>query len=556
MAEQNQQSIDAVDETVLDSPGVETPIVPEASPVLGPSTPENQIMTQEALDEQTQAQKTAEEARKARLARARAEIASRTRQGIRASEPSSEELLDELDRQEALEAQQAQLAEQQKLAEQQDLNSRIEQRKANIARAARHGLTLDRDEELDPLIERRDQEEIAFEDQIQQEQEDTALRILEAQTPDEAEIEAAAAPIRKQKANQLVEQKQQAFEKQEEQKIKQSADTRLAELDQRIEALRSDELDPQRFWNNMSLGGKIVAALSMFLGGYAAGMTGGRNSALEIIQGAVDKDLDAQKQQRKLELDEIEAKREEYYRMMNNKLEEQKQKTQNELTQMRIQDLQSQIVARQEKAMLAKQQLAESKARQDMLNSSGITEKTIPLLDEKQRERLVRKKDGTYSMAFSKEAATELRKFKNDVEPAQDAIKRAIMLSKQGTRFSLEDRAKLATEMQGIIGNLRLSFLGPGAMTEQEYTRLRDTLGNPNKLFALPSVERKKLETVFNKLNSDLKSRYENAGIRPPVSKREKLIEKQIKMGRQRADVESTIDSLIESGKLSQDFAL
>lgn len=65
-------------------------------------------------------------------------------------------------------------------------------------------------------------------------------------------------------------------------KIKASTDE-LAAIDTRI--------DPQRFWANKGTGEKVTAAIAVFLGG----LPGGPNRALEILDGAVQRDIMAQK---------------------------------------------------------------------------------------------------------------------------------------------------------------------------------------------------------------------------------------------------------------------
>lgn len=55
-------------------------------------------------------------------------------------------------------------------------------------------------------------------------------------------------------------------------------------------------IDPHRYMNSLSTGGKIAAAVSLLFGGIAGGMNGsGGNVALDIIKRNVDRDVEAQK---------------------------------------------------------------------------------------------------------------------------------------------------------------------------------------------------------------------------------------------------------------------
>jgi hypothetical protein len=73
----------------------------------------------------------------------------------------------------------------------------------------------------------------------------------------------------------------------------------LATRLQRQEALYNDmvnaKIDPNRYWHNQSTGGKVSAAIGLILGGIGAGLTKGPNYALEVINKAIDRDMEAQK---------------------------------------------------------------------------------------------------------------------------------------------------------------------------------------------------------------------------------------------------------------------
>jgi hypothetical protein len=60
-------------------------------------------------------------------------------------------------------------------------------------------------------------------------------------------------------------------------------------------SVREGAVKPGQYWENLGTGNKILAAISIGLGGFAAGMTGGRNVALDIIQKTIDNDIEAQK---------------------------------------------------------------------------------------------------------------------------------------------------------------------------------------------------------------------------------------------------------------------
>lgn len=102
--------------------------------------------------------------------------------------------------------------------------------------------------------------------------------------------------------SQLGEQNAKVYETQENQiQTAQAAyDKRHQELTAETEKLYSDTLnqkvDPNHFWASMSTGNRIIAAISLALGGIGGGLTGkGGNVALDIINKAIDRDIEAQK---------------------------------------------------------------------------------------------------------------------------------------------------------------------------------------------------------------------------------------------------------------------
>lgn len=73
-----------------------------------------------------------------------------------------------------------------------------------------------------------------------------------------------------------------------------------AKLDNEIAGLRNDilsnKIDPNRVWSNMSTGNRVLAGISVLLGGLSSGLAGRPgNPAMDVINNAIDRDIDAQK---------------------------------------------------------------------------------------------------------------------------------------------------------------------------------------------------------------------------------------------------------------------
>lgn len=78
-----------------------------------------------------------------------------------------------------------------------------------------------------------------------------------------------------------------------------SADQRDQEIRSQIQQLQKEGIDPDHWWHSKSTGTQIMAALSMAAGAFGAGVPhaggSGRNYAMEMINGAIERDVAAQK---------------------------------------------------------------------------------------------------------------------------------------------------------------------------------------------------------------------------------------------------------------------
>lgn len=70
-------------------------------------------------------------------------------------------------------------------------------------------------------------------------------------------------------------------------------DSEIADLQKGI---ATQKIDPNRIWTNASTGNRVTAGISLLLGGLSQGLTGAKsNPAMDVINNAIDRDIDAQK---------------------------------------------------------------------------------------------------------------------------------------------------------------------------------------------------------------------------------------------------------------------
>jgi hypothetical protein len=62
---------------------------------------------------------------------------------------------------------------------------------------------------------------------------------------------------------------------------------------------------------------------------------------------------------------------------------------------------------------------------------------------------------------------------------------------------------------------MRLDFLGPGAVTDEERKLLTDLIGKPLKIFSLSGVEMAKLNAIEEKIKTGLNEKAKAIGLVP-----------------------------------------
>lgn len=65
--------------------------------------------------------------------------------------------------------------------------------------------------------------------------------------------------------------------------------------DKLLQAYTNKTLDPDRYWNNMSTGSKVVSSIGMLLSGIGSATTGQANYARENLNNSINRDIEAQK---------------------------------------------------------------------------------------------------------------------------------------------------------------------------------------------------------------------------------------------------------------------
>lgn len=309
----------------------------------------------------------------------------------------------------------------------------------------------------------------------------------------------------------------------------------------------------QDYWSDKTTGQKVMAGIAIMLGAYGAGLRGDNvNTGLAVINQNIDRDIQRQKMEFEKNKDAVNVAQNKFA-LYNQKFDNERMAelalkdnalavSQLKLDQLSQQNKSPQILAQAKEAaskieqqrLQAKMQFEQLARQQALLKSLG--QQTSRTLSPQEEMVLAKADPDAYKVyveqskrtiaptsvsphikgiAINDAAANEFNKYRAEVEPAIAGAQRIMQVAKDINRVTdLKKRAQIASEMKALAGQLRIPFTGPGAMTEKEFDRLMDTIGDPVSLTSIPSVQRVKLNTVLNKLRADINLRAEQAGLK------------------------------------------
>lgn len=345
------------------------------------------------------------------------------------------------------------------------------------------------------------------------------LKALGQQAETNAKVADEAAALMEQ-------QKQRAFEeqqriKQEREQDQQYLDQQRQVVQQRIDQFNESPANIGQLFAEKKTGGKIVTALALFLG--SAPNSSGQNSAVKVMQDAINADLDKQVQgiegeqgiynTLRQELGDKDQARAAAYEMV---LDQMSRELDLQAAQYKGQQIQDNLAAAQEKIKYEKN-----------LAQQAQMAKMIEKMQEnkmKQRDLLV----PGLGFALTKEDASALKESGATHYQAIDQINRLIELGKEkGSSISPEARSEAVKLQKALIGMLRVPITGPGAMNESELKLLESLVANPTSLWNKSTgLGVKKLEQLSDMLETSRNATVRAYGLQTPTRIEDIAVEK------------------------------
>ena len=298
-----------------------------------------------------------------------------------------------------------------------------------------------------------------------------------------------------------------------------------------MNAFMTQKVDPSRLWSNASTGSKISAGIGLILGGLGAGLTGGPNQALQVINRLVDQDIDAQK----TEL----GKKQTLYSMNLQKFRDANTAyaaTKAQLAaglQGKLASAAAAMGTQQAKAsemqanaqinlyrQQLNQQVAQAQTARAVLGHIGKTGDVsyAGYLPEKQREDALNRAVPGFGLATTKEAAAKANELVTTTKAGVDMINQLkSFANKTGSSISPNDKADAETLSRMIMGQIREGVLGPGTVNDAERAILEKIVANPTNVFQMSSTAKTTLDRIINTLETKQRIGLTQYGLKPPA---------------------------------------
>ncbi len=298
-----------------------------------------------------------------------------------------------------------------------------------------------------------------------------------------------------------------------------AADAQRVENDVRVKTL------PQ-IMQQGSFGEKLGASIALLVGGISQGLTHAKTNPVEDFidsavarQDAKDKLTAEQKlAAKKLMLDSAIAK----MTALEHASQDQNRRG---LLQVSIGHLQ---LARDEATanILAKVQANQMKmGSQDIqaraLNGQSVSASEATFLPEHMQKNLVHLPDGRVGVPLNEEDRKAVTTAQNEIEPAAQGLDRILQMSKEINRFNIAspERAALQTAMTKEALQVGPILTNSKRFSEAQLKVVREAMGDPTKLFALPAIQRARLEEMRDGLRQEADQAYSKVGYQSPQAK-------------------------------------
>ena len=325
-------------------------------------------------------------------------------------------------------------------------------------------------------------------------------------------------------------------------KQKSALERQRAELDAKIQDYQNmeskyDAIDTNRFFNSGGTLNKIISMVAAGFGGYASGRFGGPNVYLNLIDKEVQRDIKQQKLDRE---DEV-AKQNSAYKKIKQLADRYQMAVDNDFAKKKLEMLSKKM---DEKVAANRNKLAVEQLKQQdygritkPLSRADFTALDFKYPKMKLRDRALVGKDGQVYIVDSADAKKKLEEQIENNTGAVQAIDQLIDITPNlsffeklpgAGRVSVNRRLADATR-DALVGKLRLELFGPGVMTDTEREQAKKIIGDPGALLELTAPKVAALQNIRWKLKYAERERLRRNGVQVPMSRNDLKVENRLK---------------------------
>jgi precorrin-6B methylase 2 len=297
-----------------------------------------------------------------------------------------------------------------------------------------------------------------------------------------------------------------------------------------LEELSKINISPDNYWAKKSTGDSIGVGIALILGAFGAA-GGGGNKAADVINTAIDRDVETQKanyltkKSAAAEAGNTYAKMYDVYKDELAATAATKAALINQ-AQLKIQSNAAKFkgdtaTAAATSALGQLQSVRDAETLKLQQSKAYGEDPQFAGMDEETRERYIPKSNIPF-MPFGKaslgtpEDVSKFRAESNDVADAIDSLKKLQDMIDLGAtqKFSFEQKAAAQTLQQTTVGKLRTAVLGPGIINEQERAIMEQMIANPTDLLSLDSKNKSRLQALTNSMINSVNRKGVSLGLK------------------------------------------
>lgn len=288
-------------------------------------------------------------------------------------------------------------------------------------------------------------------------------------------------------------------------------ETKIKKVDQDINDILGQDIDPKRFWNNTSTPMKILGTIGLIFAGLGGPESASR--AVSIINGAIERDIEAQKQNLGKRYKKAEHQQNIYKQLLdsyqnteiadramaNIMLEKAKLMIESKIKNAQNSNAKAQgfkslkeMAEKQSKNNMEMQKIfgeeAQNQFQKEIRSTQGevkrVTSEDLGRMSKEDRQLAI---VGFGGLASDAESAKKMRELYANNNTSDQSFERLFELSKgySGKVPLTEENREINRIVDSLIGNLRVTLTGPGVMSEPDKKIIEGFITNPSKLVSL-----------------------------------------------------------------------